>query len=371
MTPEHRVDAVEPEAVTIHIELPMQRVDGRLDPDLSEEQLVRLYRAMLLARAADERMMKLQLQGRMGTFPLCTGHEAAVCGAAFALRETDWYVGAYRDLGGRLVRGEALANYLLFWAGYEEGNVSPEAGRTLPTSVIVGSQTLHAVGIAYAMKYRQQDSAVLTLMGDGATSGGDFHEAVNFASVWDAPVVFLCVNNQWAISLPVNRQTRSRTIAQKAVAYDIPGVRVDGNDALAVYRATREAMERARGGAGPTLIEAITYRIMQHTSADDPTRYRSEADVRPWWPREPIPRFRAYLENKGLWNDHRQADLDAEVRTEVDAAVREFEARTAELPIDGQFEHVFGTPHERTREQRARFLEETERKRDDAQTDHG
>jgi pyruvate dehydrogenase E1 component alpha subunit len=331
-------------------------VDASLEPDLSEAELHRLYRAMFLAREADQRMLKLQRQGRMGTFPLSTGQEAAVCGPTFALRESDWYVGAYRDLGGRLLRGEPLATYMQYWNGFEEGNVCPEAGRTLPTSVIVGAQTLHAVGVAYAMKYREEDAAVLTFLGDGGTSQGDFHEAMNFAAVWQAPVVFVCVNNQWAISMPRRKQTWSRTIAQKAVAYDMPGVQVDGNDALATYRAAKEALDRARSGGGPTFIEAVTYRLMMHTTADDPTKYQTEDEVANWWKRDPVPRFRKYLEKKGLWDAARQTALDADVKQEVDATVKTLESAYEYKP-DAQFDHVFATPPPRLQEQRAQFLD--------------
>ncbi len=325
------------------------------EPDLSKAELLRLYRAMTLARQADQRMLKLQRQGRLGTFPLCTGQEAAACGSAFALQPEDWYAGGYRDLGARLLRGERLETFLLYWAGYEEGNISPEARRTLPTSAIVAAQTLHAVGIAYAMKYRGERSAVLTSLGDGGTSEGDLHEAMNFAGVWQAPVVFLCVNNQWAISTPRSAQTRSRTIAQKAIAYDMPGILVDGNDALAVYQATREALDRARAGGGPTLIEAVTYRLMMHTTADDPTRYQSQSELQEWWQRDPLPRFRAYLETRGFWDPDRQALLEDEVKGEIDAAVQALESRE-DPPPDEQFKHVYGTGHPRVQEQRAEFM---------------
>ena len=341
-------------------------VDTKLEPALSAEDLQKLYRAMCLAREADQRMLKLQRQGRMGTFPLSTGQEATVCGAAFALTDQDWYVGAYRDLGGRLLRGEPLARYALYWNGYEEGNILPGGGRTLPTSVIIGAQALHAVGIGYALKYRRAaDAAVLTLCGEGATSEGDFHEALNFAACWQAPVVFICQNNQWAISVPREKQTHSQTIAQKAIAYDIPGLQVDGNDVLAVYKATREALERARAGGGPTFIEAITYRLMMHTTSDDPAKYRSKQEEEGWWKRDPLPRFRRYLEAKGIWNDALETALEAELADRVGQAVRELEAFDGFKP-DAPFDHVFGTPHRRTETQRAEFLENLRREASDA-----
>ncbi len=342
------------------------KLDEKLEPQLSADDLKYLYRAMCLAREADQRLLKMQRQGRMGTFPLCTGQEATVCGATFALTEKDWYVGAYRDLGGRLMRGEPLSRYCLYWNGYEEGNVLPALGRTLPASVIVGAQTLHAVGIAYAMKYRSEtDAAVLTFCGEGATSEGDFHEALNFASVWQAPVVFLCQNNQWAISVPREKQTHSRTIAQKAIAYDLPGLQVDGNDVLAVYKATKEALDRAKAGEGPSFIEAITYRLLMHTTSDDPAKYRTKQEEEDWWKRDPIPRFRRYLENKGLWNDASQAGLETEIRETVNQAVQELEA-TDRFKPDAPFDHVFGTPHPRTEQQRAEFLENLRREAADA-----
>jgi TPP-dependent pyruvate/acetoin dehydrogenase alpha subunit len=219
----------------------------------------------------------------------------------------------------------------------------------------VGAQALHAVGIAYAMKYRKEKSAVLVFMGDGATSEGDFHEAMNFAAVWDVPVVFICQNNHWAISIPREKQTKSRTIAQKAIAYEMPGIQVDGNDILATYRATKEALERAYAGNGPTFIEAETYRLMMHTTADDPTKYRTEDEVESWKHREPLVRFRKYLENKGIWNDEKQASLEEEIKQEIEAAVKAFEDRTDFKP-DAPFDHVFGTRHEVIEEQRREFL---------------
>ncbi|MBW2260606.1 MAG: pyruvate dehydrogenase (acetyl-transferring) E1 component subunit alpha [Deltaproteobacteria bacterium] len=331
-------------------------VDPALEPDLSAEDLVKLYRAMLLAREDDQRMFKMQRQGRVGTFGPNTGQEAAVCGPALALSPRDWLVGSFRELGARLMRGEPLTHSYLFHNGYEEGNVFDGMERTLPISIIVGAQTLHAVGIAYAMKYRtEKDAAVLAFIGDGGTSQGDFHEALNFASVWQVPVVFVVQNNGWAISLPRSRQAHCATLAQRAIAYDIPGVQVDGNDALATYSAAREALDRARSGGGPSLIEAVTYRLMMHTTADDPRKYRTEEEVEQWWKRDPIPRFRRYLESKSIWDDAKQAALEAGIKEEIDEAVKKFESMDGFKP-DAPFDHVFGTRHESIEEQRAAFL---------------
>jgi pyruvate dehydrogenase E1 component alpha subunit len=274
---------------------------------------------------------------------------------------TDWYVGAYRDLGGRLMRGEPLSNYFTYWNGWEEGNVNPTAERTLPTSVVVGAQMLHAVGIGYAIKYRgEQDTAVVTFFGDGATSEGDYHEAMNYASVWQTPVVFVCQNNHYAISIPRAKQTRSATLAQKAIAYEMPGVQVDGNDVLAVYQATKEALDRAKSGQGPSFIEALTYRLMHHTTADDPTKYRLDEEEKEWWKKDPLPRFRAYLEQKGYWNEQAQVDVEAAVQSEVEHAVLDFESRNSFRP-DAPFDHVFGTRHAELERQRADFLANLQR----------
>ncbi|MBM3318937.1 MAG: pyruvate dehydrogenase (acetyl-transferring) E1 component subunit alpha, partial [Candidatus Eisenbacteria bacterium] len=255
-------------------------------------------------------------------------------------------------------RGEPAINSLVFHNGYEEGNLIPDARhQVLPISIIVGSQVLHAVGVAYALKYRkEQDTAVVTFCGDGGSSQGDFYEALNFAGVWKAPVVFIVQNNQWAISVPRRMQTAAATIAQKAIAAGIPGVQVDGNDVLAMIVASREALERARRGEGPTLIEAVTYRLMMHTTADDPRKYRSEEEEQAAWKRDPIPRFRRYLEGRGLWDDARQAKLDQELKEREDAVVREFEAQTDFRP-DLLFDHVYGTRHAEIEAQRAEYLE--------------
>jgi pyruvate dehydrogenase E1 component alpha subunit len=341
-------------------------LDEVLEPSLDAGQLSRLYRAMVLARAVDDRLLKLQRQGRIGTFPPSTGQEASACAPTLAMTDKDWFVGSFRELGGRLMRGEPVVNVFLYYNGYEEGNAFPGGERTLPVSIIIASQMLHAVGIAYAMKIRgEADSAVVCFLGDGGTSEGDFHEALNFASLWQVPVVFIIQNNQWAISLPRRKQTRSQTLAQKAIAYDIPGVQVDGNDALAMYQAAKEALDRARAGHGPTLIEAVTYRLRMHTTADDPGKYRSEEEVHLWEKRDPLPRFRAYLQRKDLWNDEKQAQLEAEVKQQIEEAVKAFESHTDFRP-DAPFDHVFGTRHAVIEQQRAEFLDNLKRETSDA-----
>jgi len=332
-------------------------VDVKLEPKLPREDLIRLYRAMFLARELDQRMLKLQRQGRIGTFGPCTGQEATHCAPTLAMEKNDWFVGAFRELGARLMLGEKLNQTLYFHNGYEEGSIPPSTNhRLLPVSIIVGAQALHAVGLGYAMKYRGEKAAVVCYMGDGATSQGDFHEAMNFASVWQAPVLFICQNNQWAISLSRKDQTHSATLAQKGIAYDMPCLQVDGNDPLAMFSAAKEALDRARSGGGPTFIEAVTYRLMMHTTADDPTRYRTDAEVQEWWKRDPIPRFKIYLEKKGYWKEEDQKTMEAEVQAEIDAAIKEFET-PREYKLDAPFDHVFGTTHPVIEEQRAEFLE--------------
>jgi len=345
--------------------------DPAVEPALSESRLTALYRAMVLTRAADERLLKLQRQGRVGTFAPGTGQEATAVGSAMAMTDKDWFVGAFRELGSLLVRGVELWKYYLYYNGYEEGNLWPNAKRTLPISIIVGAQTLHGVGLAYAMRQRgEKDSAVVTVFGDGATSQGDVHEAMNFASVWKVPVVFLCQNNQWAISVPLRKQTASRTLAQRAIGYDMPGIQVDGNDVLSVYKATHEALQRARAGEGPTFIEALTYRLSMHTTADDPRKYRAEEEEKKWWPREPLGRFRTYLEKKGIWDDVKQAQLEKEIKAEVDEAVRVFEA-PREFKPDLPFDHVFGTEHPVIEAQRREFLASLRKETENAKAEHG
>jgi len=333
------------------------KLDTKLEPDLSNDDLLRLYRGMVRARELDQRMLKLQRQGRIGTFGPCTGMEAPSTAAAMAMNEDDWFVGSFRELGGRLFRGEPLTNTLHFHNGWEEGNLLPEAvgRRMLPLAVVVASQVLHAAGIGFAAKRAGKDEAVVCFMGDGATSEGDFHEGLNFASVWKAPVVFISQNNQWAISIPREKQTASETIAQKGVAYGMPCIQVDGNDALACFVAINEALERARKGEGPTLIEAVTYRLMMHTTADDPRKYRDEDQEKDWWAKEPLMRFQKYLEGKKLWDQAKEDALREELRTEVDDAVKTFEA-TAPWPADRPFEHVFAESHPTIEKQHQDFL---------------
>jgi len=311
-------------------------LDSSLDPGLAPAELKRLYRAMLLGRRLDERMIRLQRQGRIGTFAPIKGQEASQVGAAATLRRTDWMVPSFRETAAMLLRGWPIEKLLLLFAGYLEGGQPDESQNDLPITIPVATQLPHAVGLAYAAQYRGDDAVVMAFCGDGATSEGDFHEAVNFAGVWHVPTVFVVQNNQWAISVPLKKQTHSRTIAQKALAYGIPGLQVDGNDILAVYAACKEAVERARGGDGPTLIECVTYRLGVHTTADDPTKYRTTEEVEAWERKDPLTRFTAYMKKKRLLED----GLDEEVDKEIAAAVQRFEALGAAEPLT-MFEHVY------------------------------
>src|SRR5712664_2120568 len=314
-------------------------LDSALDPGLPPAELKRLYRAMLLARRLDERMVRLQRQGRIGTFAPIKGQEASQLASVAVLRPTDWMVPSFRETAAMIWRGWPIEKLLLFFAGHLEGGQPSPDQRDLPITIPVSTQLPHAVGLAYAAQYRQDDVVVMAYFGDGATSEGDFHEALNFAGVWHVPVVFVCQNNQWAISVPLKKQTHSRTIAQKALAYGLPGLQVDGNDVLAVYAAAREAVDRARAGEGPTLIESVTYGLGVHTTADDPTKYRAEEEVQMWEQKDPLTRFRIYLEKRGLL----EAGLEQQVDDEIAEAVRRFEAAPPADPLT-MFDHVYATP---------------------------
>ncbi|MFQ5899260.1 MAG: pyruvate dehydrogenase (acetyl-transferring) E1 component subunit alpha [Candidatus Methylomirabilia bacterium] len=342
------------------------RVDRALDPGIPDGDLRRLYRTMLMGRRFDERMLRLQRQGRIGTFGPIAGHEAISLGSVYALRSTDWIVPYYREWPALWLIGWAPEEFILFYAGYQEGMRVPDGVRALPMCIPIASQIPHAVGMAYAARYKGDDSVVLSFFGDGATSHGDFHEAMNFAGVWQAPVIFCCQNNRYAISTPVSKQTRSKTLAQKAIAYGFPGIQVDGNDILAVYVATREAVERARAGRGPTLIECLTYRLGAHTTADDPTKYRSEEEVKAWEKKDPLIRFRKYLEDKGLLDESAHAALEAEIAEEIRSAVERAEARMDADPLK-TFAHVYAELPAELQEQReelTRYLADTEGRRE-------
>jgi pyruvate dehydrogenase E1 component alpha subunit len=301
------------------------QLDSSLEPKLSNEELMTIYRFMLLARRADERMLMMQRQGRLGTFPQASGHEAISMGAVLAINSSDWHVPAYRELAGMLYRGWTLEHFFLYWNGFEEGAKVPDGVNDLPMCVPIASQLLHATGIGMAMNIKKEKQVVLTFFGDGASSEGDCHEAMNFASVFQAPVVFVCLNNQYAISVPISRQMHSETVVQRAIAYDMPGIKVDGNDALAVYAATKEAVDRARNGGGPSLIEALTYRLIPHTTADDPKKYQSAEEFKLWSEREPLKRFRQYLMAKNLLTVEEDTRLETELESQIRAAVQNAE----------------------------------------------
>ena len=334
-------------------------LDASLEPDIPEETHLKLHRNILIGRKFDERLLNLQRQGRIGTFAPISGQEATQLGAVALLRPSDWMVPAFRETAAEIWRGRSLESVIIYFNGYSEGAEIPHDLNNLPISVPVGSQILHAVGLGWAAKYRQTDDVAMTFFGDGATSEGDFHEGLNFASVFQAPVIFVCQNNHWAISIPVAKQTRSKTLAQKALAYGMPGIQVDGNDILAVYAAAKEAVDRARAGQGPTLIECVTYRMAVHTTADDPKRYRTEEEVEKWRERDPIVRYQKYLVDKGLLSEDKIAGIESEVLEEIQAAVDGAEEQMKALgdPID-MFEHAYARMPAYLKEQKEAFVRE-------------
>ncbi|MGK3984659.1 thiamine pyrophosphate-dependent enzyme [Sorangium sp. So ce136] len=348
--------------------LSVLRDDGSLDPatdpGLPEALLLRAYREIKRLRLLDARMLLLQRQGRVGFYGACTGQEATPIATALALEPTDWIFPALRESVTMLVRGFPLRTYVAQVFG-NSGDLLK--GRQMPShmsgrlvnqvswSSCIGPQIPQAVGAAWAAKLRRDSTVVVGFMGDGATSEPDFHSAMNFAAVFRAPCVMICQNNHWAISVPTDRQTASRTIAIKGRAYGVPSARVDGNDVLAVYRAVSEAVARARAGGGPSFIEALTYRVGAHSSSDDPSRYRSQEEVDRWTKRDPLLRLGRHLAARGLMDDAAEAALEAELNAEIAAAVAEVEGMDPPAR-ETLFDDVYAELPWHLREQRAELL---------------
>lgn len=312
-----------------------------LVPDLSEEAMIKMYQTMRFSRIIDEKTLQYQRQGRMLTYAPNLGQEAAQVGSIAAARQTDWVAPSFRELGVWLYKGAPLKNIFLYWFGNEFGMHMPEDVRILPVSVPIASQMQHATGLAYASKLKNEDDVAFAYVGDGGTSQGDFHEALNFASVKNTANVFIVQNNQFAISTRRSIQTKARTIALKAVGYGIPGIQVDGNDILAMYAVTKEAVDRARSGQGPTLIEAYTYRMGAHTTSDDPTVYRDQSEVDEWKDKDPIDRFRAYLMGLGIWDEEKEKAFTEEKEHYVKEVFEEIEKGGGEVTLEETFDYVY------------------------------
>jgi len=316
------------------------------------EEVLHMYRAMTHQRLFDAKAVNLQRTGQLGTYASSLGHEATHIGVAAAMLPEDVLAPVYREIGTQLWRGVSMLEILTYWGGDERGNDFAGPRADFAWCVPIATQTLYAAGAAMAFKVRKEPRCALAYIGDGGTSEGAFYEAINVAGARALPVVFVIVNNGWAISVPVSEQTATRTLAQKAVAAGIPGVQVDGNDVFAVRATVAEALAAARGGAGPTLIEALTYRLSDHTTADDAARYRGAGEVEQAWTLEPLLRLRQYLHNSGAWTQAQEQALHADCARAIDVAVGEYLKRP-KPSTDAMFEHLFAAMPSHLREQRA------------------
>jgi pyruvate dehydrogenase E1 component alpha subunit len=302
------------------------RIDSTIMPEISDKEVKDIYKAMVLGRVFDDTCLKLQREGRILTYASIKGQEAAQVASAYLLKNNDWLVPCFRENAAMMLHGVPMHMLLLYWNGDERGSSFPKKVNVLPVAVPVATQLPHAVGIAWGLKMKGKKDAVMVFHGDGATSEGDFHEALNFAGVFKVPAVIICQNNQWAISVPVSRQTAAKTLAQKAIAYQIPSIKVDGNDVFAVYKATKEALERAKNGGGPTFIEAFTYRLEHHTTADDWKRYRSQEEVDAWSKKEPISRLKKYMVSNKLLTETEDKKIWNEAKKQINIAVKKAES---------------------------------------------
>ncbi|MFQ5735987.1 MAG: pyruvate dehydrogenase (acetyl-transferring) E1 component subunit alpha [Thermodesulfobacteriota bacterium] len=308
--------------------------DAGLLDDIPDERIKGFFEAIVLARTFNHRALSLQREGRIGTYASIFGQEASQVASAAAFAGDDWLFPSFRESGVLVARAYPMWMIYRYWMGDERGCKAPEGSNIFPMSVPVGTHLPHATGAAWAMKLKGDDRAAGVYFGDGGSSKGDFHEALNFAGVFKVPVVFLCQNNQWAISVPRASQTAAKTIAQRGPAYGFEGIQVDGNDAVAVYKATKDAVDKAKRGDGPTLIECYTYRLDDHTTADDASRYRSKEEVERWKQREPLIRLRLYLEGKGLWSEEYEAGVTKKAEALVDAEIKKAEEYPPPEPSD-------------------------------------
>jgi pyruvate dehydrogenase E1 component alpha subunit len=321
------------------------KAHGQLPGFASDAQQLRaMYKLMVITRAFDKKAVALQRTGQLGTYAACLGQEAIGTAVGHAMRPEDIFIPAYREYAAQFARGVPMHNILLYWGGDERGMhyENEPARHDFPASVPIATHVPHAIGVAYAVKLKKEPRVVLVSCGDGATSKGDFYEAISSAKVWDLPIVFLVSNNQWAISMPRAKQTGAQTIAQKAFAGGMPGEQVDGNDVIATRHVLERAIERARIGQGPTLVEAVTYRLHDHTTADDARRYRSEDEVKAAWERCPIKRFRIWLESSGHWSADDEENLQAEATATAEATAQAFLSMEAEPP-EAIFDHLYAS----------------------------
>lgn len=318
--------------------LEILNVDGSVDkalmPKIPDQLLLKMYRLMFQIRAFDERAILLQRSGRLGTYPMITGQEATQCVPPLALKPSDWVVPTYRGGGVYFARGMQMRYGLLYWAGDDRGTNFPDGNNDMIFSIPVGTHLTQVAGLAWGQKLKGEGGVAMTYCGDGTSSKGDLHEALTFAGQFKLPAIYIIENNGWAISVPRKRQAASQTLAQKAWGYGVTGLQVDGNDALAVYAATVEAVARARKGEGPTLIECETYRMGHHTTADDATRYREDKEVELWKKRDPISRFRKFLTAKKLWDDKKEKALTAETQSWINGEVKAYEEFPAPNPLN-------------------------------------
>jgi 2-oxoisovalerate dehydrogenase E1 component subunit alpha len=314
-------------------------------------ELIEMYRMMTLVRVFDTKAVNLQRTGKLGTYASCLGHEATHVAIGAAMRPEDVLAPVYREFGTQIWRGVKLSEILTYWGGDERGCDFSGPREDFPWCIPIASQMLHGAGVAMAFKIRGEARCSVTYIGDGGTSEGAFYEAINLAGARALPAVFVVVNNGWAISVPIESQTATRTLAQKAIAAGIPGIQVDGNDVIAVRHVATEAIDRARRGGGPTVIEALTYRLSDHTTADDASRYRPAGQLDDAWRREPLLRIRAYLCQTGAWDDRREHELKAECARQVEAAVAQY-LSGPKPTTDAMFDNLFAKPTKNLQRQR-------------------
>jgi 2-oxoisovalerate dehydrogenase E1 component alpha subunit len=306
------------------------------------EKLVNLYRAMVLMRTYDAKAIALQRTGQLGTYASLLGKEAVEAGIGAAMGKDDVFLCTYRENGVQIMRGVTIQELLLYWGGDERGSDFAVPRKDFPVCITIASQCLHAVGAAYAMKLRKQKRAAVCMIGDGATSKGDFYESLNAAGTWQLPVIFFITNNQWAISVPRKTQSAAQTLAQKGIAAGIACVQIDGNDVIAVHHAMNEALAKAHAGGGPTVIEAVSYRLSDHTTADDASRYRPPEEVADAWKREPVLRLRNYLSEIGAWEKANEEGLLKQCNEQVQAAAQAY-IDTPPPPREQMFDHLYAT----------------------------